>query len=201
MESKGKANKNLPEGRGATKGPLKQDVKEGKKAGDVKTVEDSNFRHLVRVSGVVLDGKKDIKRALTHIKGIGYQTSKSIVGIIKISPETKLGSLDEKQTEKIEDTIKNLHNYLPPWRVNHRNDRFTGKNFHLTGSDLDLANREDINLQKKLKSYRGIRHSLGLPVRGQRTRTSFRHGPAIGVSRKKEGPATVQQEKTEGGKK
>lgn len=199
MEITKKVKKNLPEGRGATKSPSKQNFKEDKRKEDVKTAG-SDFRHLVRVSGVVLDGKKDIRRALTHIKGIGYQTSRSIVNILKLSPETKLGSLDEKQIERIEDTIKNLDKYIPSWMVNRRNDRFTGKNFHLTGSDLDLANREDINLQKKLKSYKGIRHGLGLPVRGQRTRTSFRHGPAIGVSRKK-GLAAAKLEKTEGGKK
>lgn len=188
--------KNLPEGHGASKDISKQKVRESKRKEDIKTEEDTNFRYLVRVSGVVLDGKKDIKRSLTHIKGIGYQMSKSIVNILKINPETKLGNLDEKQIEEIENTIKTINKYLPNFMLNRRNDRFVGENFHLTGVDLDLANREDINIQKKLKSYRGMRHSLGLPVRGQRTRTSFRHGPAIGVSRKKEGPAVAKSEKT-----
>lgn len=202
MEGKEKVKKNLPEGHNAGKGSSKQKVNpKEERTEDAKSLEGSDFRHLVRVSGVVLDGKKDIRRALTRIKGIGYQTSKSVINILKINPETKLGNLDEKQIEKIEDTIKNLGRYIPPWMVNRRNDRFTSNNFHLTVVDLDLALREDINLQKKLKSYRGIRHSLGLPVRGQRTRTSFRHGPAVGVSRKKEGPAAAKSDKKGGGEK
>ncbi|HDD46536.1 MAG TPA: 30S ribosomal protein S13, partial [Candidatus Aenigmarchaeota archaeon] len=42
----------------------------------------------------------------------------------------------------------------------------------------------DINFMKKIKTYKGIRHALGLPVRGQRTRSSFRKGRTIGVKRK-----------------
>jgi small subunit ribosomal protein S13 len=103
--------------------------------------------------------------------------------------DVKLGSLNEKEIEKIEDAIKNIDKYVPGWMVNHQKEPNSGKNVHFTGPDLDMANREDITEQQKTKSYRGIRHSLGLPVRGQRTRTSFRHGPAIGVSRKKEIPA------------
>jgi small subunit ribosomal protein S13 len=48
-----------------------------------------------------------------------------------------------------------------------------------------MALREDLNRLRKTRSYRGIRHELGLPVRGQRTKSSFRTGRTIGVSRKK----------------
>ncbi len=82
--------------------------------------------------------------------------------------------------------------------VNRQKDPYSGDNIHLVGPDLELMNREDINLQKKLKSYTGVRHALGLPVRGQRTRTSFRKGTTIGVSRKK---AVQPAKKKEGGKK
>jgi small subunit ribosomal protein S13 len=43
----------------------------------------------------------------------------------------------------------------------------------------------DINELKRIKCYRGIRHAAKLPVRGQRTRGSFRTGKTVGVSRKK----------------
>jgi len=157
---------------------------------------------MVRVSGVVLDGNTDVIRALTKIKGIGIQISKSIAKILGIDRDVKLGSLDEKQIERIETTIKNLDKYLPVWMMNRQRDRVSGKNLHITGPDLEITQRDDINLQKKLKSYRGIRHSLGLPVRGQRTRTSFRHGVTIGVSRKKAiRQKAEKKEKEKGGKK
>jgi len=60
-----------------------------------------------------------------------------------------------------------------------------GEDVHLTGHDLDFAVKGDIDNEKKSRSYRGVRHSLGLTVRGQRTRTSGRTGQTIGVKRKK----------------
>ncbi|RLI92928.1 MAG: 30S ribosomal protein S13 [Candidatus Altiarchaeales archaeon] len=157
---------------------------QGKEKEETKKGE---FRHLVRVSGVVLDGNLDIARALTRIKGIGPTVSLSLIRAIGMKPNIKLGNLDDSEIEKIESAIKDLDKKLPEWMLNRRRDRYTGKNLHLVGPDLEMANREDINLQKRLKSYRGIRHSLGLPVRGQRTRTSFRHGATVGVKRKKVG--------------
>ena len=56
----------------------------------------------------------------------------------------------------------------------------------MIGADLEMAKRKDISMMKKLGSYKGMRHRAGLPVRGQRTRSSFRHGKgAVGVSKKK----------------
>jgi small subunit ribosomal protein S13 len=61
----------------------------------------------------------------------------------------------------------------------------------LTGSELLYYVKEDIEREKRIKSWRGIRHALGLKVRGQRTRTTGRTGITVGVKRKK----TAQQEK------
>jgi len=107
----------------------------------------------------------------------------------------KLGSLNEEEIERIEDAIKNLNQNIPGWMTNRQRDPETGDNLHLTGPDLEMANREDITKHKKIKSYRGIRHIQGLPVRGQRTRTSFRKGATIGVSRKKAIRTTEKKEK------
>jgi len=76
---------------------------------------------------------------------------------------------------------------MPVWMLNRRNDTYTGENRHLTGTDLILSNKEDINLMKKIRSYKGIRHERGLRVRGQRTRSTGRTGAIVGVSRKREG--------------
>jgi small subunit ribosomal protein S13 len=145
----------------------------------------ADFRHLVRVSGVILNGDLDIVRALSHIKGIGIRVSVSFIKSLGMDPKVKLGTLSEADVEKIEEGIKKIDSTLPAWMLNRQKDRYTGENMHLTGPDLDMSIREDINLQKSIRSYKGVRHGLGLPVRGQRTRTSFRTGATIGVTRKK----------------
>ena len=60
----------------------------------------------------------------------------------------------------------------------------SGKMMHLIGSDLDFAHKNDIDRLRRIKSWRGTRHTLGLKVRGQHTRTTGRGGMAVGVSRK-----------------
>jgi len=69
--------------------------------------------------------------------------------------------------------------------VNHRKYIETGKDLHVVGSELDLKKREDINFLKRMRAYRGVRHEFGLPVRGQRTRSSFRTQKTVGVAKKK----------------
>ncbi|HIE33963.1 MAG TPA: 30S ribosomal protein S13 [Candidatus Altiarchaeales archaeon] len=150
-----------------------------------KTESKDDFRHLVRISGVVLDGNLDLVRALTKIKGVGIRVSNSLIKVLDIDPKTKVGNLTDSEIEKVEFALDNINKYLPGWMLNRQVDPYSGENLHLIGPDLEMAVREDINLQRKLKSYRGIRHSLGLPVRGQRTRTSFRRGATVGVMRKK----------------
>ena len=50
-------------------------------------------------------------------------------------------------------------------------------------SDLDMRLRDDLNRMRKTRSYKGRRHEFGLPVRGQRTKSTFRKGSSVGVSR------------------
>jgi len=171
-----------------------------KKEGNEKKNKTESFKHLVRISGTVLDGNKDVARALTQIRGIGPQISKSLVRILGFEKGRKLGTLTDEEVDKIEKTINNLDKYIPNWALNRKKDNKTGKDIHLIGPDLDLAVREDINRLKRIKCYRGIRHSLGLPVRGQRTRTSFRKGTTVGVIRKKALRPASKSSSTKGGK-
>jgi small subunit ribosomal protein S13 len=69
--------------------------------------------------------------------------------------------------------------------INRRNDYETGEDKHLIESDLEMCLREDLNRMRKTRSYKGRRHELGLPVRGQRTKSTFRKGSSVGVRRKK----------------
>ena len=82
--------------------------------------------------------------------------------------------------------IRDRYKYeLPHWLYNRQKDPVTGKNLLILGSDIKLYEKMDIDRLKKMGSYRGLRHSLGLKVRGQRTRTTGRSGPTIGYVRKK----------------
>lgn len=66
---------------------------------------------------------------------------------------------------------------------NRRKDIDSGTNIHRFGSDLDFTIKNDVEREKNLLSWRGVRHSLGLKVRGQRTRTTGRKGRTVGVKK------------------
>ena len=113
-----------------------------------------------------------------------------------------IGDLTEAQIEKIKEVISNLNKTAPGWMLNHRRDYETGENFHFVSTDIDVRLRDDINIMKKIKSYRGVRHEMGLPVRGQRTKAHGRVGLALGVSRKAaKAAAAASSEKEKGEKK
>ncbi|MFH1722076.1 MAG: 30S ribosomal protein S13 [Candidatus Altiarchaeota archaeon] len=145
---------------------------------------DENFQHRVRVGGVVLDGNLPLERALTKIKGVGPRISAAIRLSYK-TDKKRIGEFSDSEIEELEKVLENIANRLPSWMVNRQKDPTSGKNLHFLGPELDMIHRDDINLMRRLKTYKGNRHSLNLPVRGQRTRTSFRKGTTIGVNRRK----------------
>jgi len=147
--------------------------------------ENEDFKYIVRIASTDIDGNKPTKYALTQIKGIGYMVANAIITHTGIDGRERIGKLSDEEIEKINNAISTLNEWLPPWLRNRRKDIFTGKNMHLIGTEIDLTKREDINLLKKIRSYRGIRHERGLPVRGQRTRSNKRSGLTVGVIRKK----------------
>ena len=71
--------------------------------------------------------------------------------------------------------------------LNRRKDFESGLDKHLSSTDLELQRDFDIKRLKKIKSYRGIRHAAGQPVRGQRTKAHFRknRGKSVGIKSKK----------------
>ena len=133
---------------------------------------------MVRIRGTDVPGDLPLERALTRIKGISWNTARAVVVIamrrLGIDRNTLIGDLSDDQLKQLEDIIVNLAQYVPRWMVNRPVDPFTGEAKHLTSTDLDLAVKQDIDFHKKIMDYRGWRHRLGLPVRGQRTRSSFR---------------------------
>jgi len=150
------------------------------------------IRGIVRIGEVDIEGEKKIRNGLLKIKGIGKSLSKAFVIAAGLDPEALIGSLSDEQVKKLEDVFKNPGNYgIPYHMLNRRSDPQTGKHEHLIASNLKLAVKSDIDSMRKMRSYKGIRHELGLPVRGQRTRSSFRTGGIIGVVKKKQVPGAA----------
>jgi small subunit ribosomal protein S13 len=159
-----------------------EDKKEKKKS--EKKDKDEDFQYIVRLSNTDVDGEKNLIYGLTTIKGIGINIATLIADETGINRDTKIGKLSEKQIEKIQNKIDSIQNLAPEWMLNHRKDIETGEDIHLTGSDIDMRLREEINTMKKIRSYKGIRHERGLVVRGQRTKGNNRKGLTLGVSKK-----------------
>lgn len=144
--------------------------------------EAAEFRHLVRISGKDLAGSKKLVVALSDLKGVGYNFAHMITTKLSLDPSVRLGLLSEDQIKEVETAIANAtKSSLPAWYYNRRRDPETGESRQLLGSDLDFIQKNDIDAEKDIQSWKGIRHSLGLKVRGQRTRTTGRKGRTVGV--------------------
>ena len=159
------------------------------------------FRHIVRVANVDLPGDKQIRFALTKIKGIGINFADSICIISGINKTSKTGYLTPEQIAKLITVTSNpAQSGLPAWMFNRRKDYETSEDKHLLTGTLSFYQDNDIKTMKKIKSYKGVRHIQNLPVRGQRTRSNFRKmkGKVVGVVKKKIAPGAGDKEK--GGK-
>jgi len=139
---------------------------------------------IVRLLSSDIEGKTAIYAGLTKVKGVSWGFANAICNALKIDKRKKIGALTDKEIEKISEFIKNPN--VPQYLYNRRNDFETGENKHLIGSDLDLSKELDIKRLKKIKSYRGLRHSVGLPLRGQRTKSHFRTNKkkSVGIKKK-----------------
>lgn len=150
--------------------------------------KDENFRYIVRLLNTDVDGNKDIVIAIATVKGVGIRTAEIIARMAGIPKSTKIGDLLEPKTEELEKLISEYSEKAPHWMVNRQSDWSTGADLHLVGVDVELYRRDDVNLMKMIRSYKGIRHEQGQKVRGQRTRSNGRTGMTMGVMRKKEEP-------------
>ena len=149
-------------------------------------MSESQFRYIVRLFGQDVDGTMKAPYGLAMVKGIGYNTARVILMKLNIDKDKRLGELTDHELKKIEEMLANKKiESLPAWIFNRRKDIESGQDLHYVTSDLVFVVRNDIEREKKLKSWRGVRHSLGLMVRGQRTRTTGRTGTTIGVKRSK----------------
>lgn len=137
---------------------------------------------LIRILATDIPASKSVYVGLTRIKGISWSFSNAVCNVLGLNKNKKISELTEKEIAMITEFVKQPK--VPEFILNRRRDFDTGANEHLIGSDLDLTREFDIKRLKKIKSYRGIRHATGQPVRGQRTKSHFRKNKAIGVQKK-----------------
>jgi len=149
--------------------------------------QEEDIKYFVRVGTTDLDGTKSVRVALTGIKGVGRHTSQVISRMAKVDEYALLGRLEEESVVRLRVAVEEYITKIPAWMANRPKDVYTGETKHLFGGDVSLANDEDINLLRKIRCYKGIRHETGQKVRGQRTKSTGRTGKTVGVSKKKAG--------------
>ena len=108
---------------------------------------------MARISGVDLPRNKRIDIGLTYVFGIGKTSAKQIVESVNVSPTTRCGDLTDAEITSIRSVIDT--NYQ-------------------TEGDLRRVYSMNIKRLTEIGSAKGRRHRVGLPVRGQRTRTNAR---------------------------
>ena len=121
---------------------------------------------MARIAGVDLPRDKRIEYALTYIYGIGLKTAQRLVAETGIDPDTRARDLTEDEVAKLRSII----------------DKEV-----VTEGDLRRERQMNIKRLVDIGCYRGRRHRLGLPVRGQNTKTNARtrKGPKKIVAGKK----------------
>ena len=121
---------------------------------------------MARIAGVDLPNDKRVDIGLTAIYGIGRARAAEILGACGVDPATRVRDLTDDEISKIREQID--HNY-----------RVEG--------DLRRDTAMNIKRLSEIGCYRGRRHRLGMPVRGQRTKTNARtrKGPRRTAAKKK----------------
>lgn len=160
--------------------------------------QEEDVKGIVRLVGRDLQGSRPTQAALTSLKGIAPSMARAVVKTAGFNGNQKIGSLDEEEIEKLNKVLQNpIEHGVPTWMANRRKDFETGEDKHLLGGDIEMAERGDISREKDMRSRRGIRHQRGLPVRGQRTKSTGRQGMTVGVEREKLKQKAAESEEEE----
>lgn len=137
----------------------------------------------MRIAGIDLPENKRIDVALTYLYGVGRSNVFRILEVAKVDISKRVKDLDEGEIDRIQKVMEN---------------------YKIEG-DLRRETAENIKRLKETGSYRGLRHSHNLPVRGQRTRSNARtkrgKRVTIGALRKKVAQKMGLLTKTETAKK
>ncbi len=147
--------------------------------------QEKHENRIVRILSKDIEGRTKIYPGLTQIKGVSWTLSNAACVLLEMDRTRTIGSLTEEEIAKISVFLKKPE--VPEYLLNRRADFGDGENKHLIGVDLDLTKEFDIKRLKKIKAYRGFRHMLGLPMRGQRTKSNFRTNRKKGSGIKKKG--------------
>ena len=159
-----------------------------------------DFKFIVRLAETDLNGERPVQLALSDIRGIGLRTAVLAADRVGLPRKMPIGDLTDEQLEKLGAALQSLPEYCPPWMLNRQNDLDSGADVQVFGPELAMNVREDINLMKKIRCYKGIRHETGQKVRGQRTKSNGRTGLTVGVT-KKAAQAAADAAKAEDGAK
>lgn len=108
---------------------------------------------MARISGVTIPDGKQVHVALTYVYGVGLKTSTEILSAANVDITTRVKNLTDAEIGRIQEVI-NEH--------------------HMVEGELQRVVATNIKRLKDIKSYRGERHTKGLPSKGQRTRTNAR---------------------------
>ena len=108
---------------------------------------------MARIAGVDLPREKRVAVGLTYIYGVGSSRAQETLAATGVDPDTRVRDLDDESIVKLRQHIENAY-------------RVEG----------DLRREVANNIKRKIEigSYQGVRHRIGLPVRGQRTHTNAR---------------------------
>ncbi|MEI7718600.1 MAG: 30S ribosomal protein S13 [archaeon] len=136
-------------------------------------LKQEEYVKLVRILQKDIRGDKKLYRGICDIRGISWIFSNAVCKMTGVDRNKKIQDLTQEEIQKIEKFISEPHG-LPGFLFNRRNDRDEGVDKHVYGADLHLQVDFDIKRLKKIKAYKGVRHTLGQPVRGQRTKSHFR---------------------------
>ena len=121
---------------------------------------------MARIAGVDLPREKRVEVGLTYIFGIGPTVSKQILEVTEVNPDTRVKDLSETEISKLREYIE-----------------------HHLKVEGDLRREVSLNIKRstEIGCYRGRRHRMVLPVRGQRTKTNARtrKGPKRTIAGKK----------------
>lgn len=119
-----------------------------------------------RLLGVDIPNEKKVAISLTYLYGVGPFVARQVCVKTNIDPDKSARELDEDELSRLATLLERDYTVEGPLR------RQIGQNIHRL---------------REIKSYRGLRHRMSLPVRGQRTRTNARtrKGPRKTVAGKK----------------
>lgn len=125
---------------------------------------------MARIAGVDLPRDKRVEIGLTYIFGIGLTRAKAVIKATGVNPDTRVKDLTDAEVAALRANVE--------------------ANYQIEG---DLRRLEAMNVKRLIDigTYRGRRHRMGLPVRGQRTRTNARtrRGRRVAVAGKKKAPS------------